>query len=398
MKRLLDKFVKKILDQGLAAENNIMFLGRDADIVSNRPLDDDFSELIGVFDVMNINSLLYVVPAEPYNTIIRCLAENKKGRLKPADCETKTFLHDIPLINNINSHEILDALSQRKAAIVGNNGIVSYGSVSPEQAFISFSSVCFSLFVKFFSDFMFYAENCKKNGIKIDYALAQKYREVISKIPEGFSKESHINSFPPAKEEDVYERILEAGKDLVENSLVDSYFGNISYVYGHNIYISQTGSSMDELENCIDAVPLDGSSSSGITASSELSAHTGIFKKTGKKAIIHGHPKFTVVMSMSCRTAECDLSACYVCRRVRHLDGIPVVSGEIGTGPSGIAKTVPEAMILKNAVILYGHGIFAAGEDNFKTPFELVRKTEKNCREEYFSKINKLLYGIPSLI
>ena len=65
--------------------------------------------------------------------------------------------------------------------------------------------------------------------------------------------------------------MVKTGKELVKQRLVDSYFGNISYVRGETIYISQTGSSMDELEDCIDAVPLDGSSSSGITASSELS-------------------------------------------------------------------------------------------------------------------------------
>ena len=59
--------------------------------------------------------------------------------------------------------------------------------------------------------------------------------------------------------------------------MVDSYFGNISYRDGNTIYISQTGSSLDDLAGCIDPCPVDGSTCAAITASSEYSAHRDIY-------------------------------------------------------------------------------------------------------------------------
>ena len=392
MKRLLDTYTKKIVQQGLAEEGHILFLGLDAELVTNSASPHGNSELIRVFDMMNINSLLYAEPAEPYRSIIDQLCEHAEERLTPSDCETRTFLHDIPLIEKLNAHDIVTALSHRKAAIVRGHGIVSYGTVSPEQAFVSFSSVCFSTFVKFFSDVLFSLEDCRRMKIPCDKKTVQSSLDLISSISSDIlPSEDPLLPGAARNEDDVYAGIIKAGRELVDKRLVDSYFGNISYIYGDTIYISQTGSSLDELTNCIDAVPLDGSSSAGITASSELSAHIGIYRTTGKKAIIHGHPKFTVIQSMSCRQEGCDLSACYrTCSLSRFIGTIPVVSGEIGTGPTGLARTVPAAMQDRNAVIVYGHGIFTVGDDAFREPFNLMRTIERQCRVEYLRKLHQI--------
>ncbi|MDH4230422.1 MAG: class II aldolase/adducin family protein [Nitrospirota bacterium] len=392
MKRLLDKYITKMVRQGLAGEDSIFFLGLDAELESNRPSEAGSTELARVFEMMNINSLLYAEPAEPYRSIICSLTEQGEEKLTPSDCETRTFLHDIPVIEELKASEIFKALSRRKAAIIRGKGIVAHGTVSPEQAFVSFSSACFSAFVKFFTDIMFSLEDCRKKNLPADERTRRSFHDIVSKLPPDGISENPVAPRVPEQEDDVYASIVKTGTALVDNRLVDSYFGNISYVHGNKIYISQTGSSLDELETCIDAVPLDGSSSAGITASSELSAHIGIYRATGKKAIIHGHPKFTVIQSMSCRREGCDLSTCYkTCRIPRFIDGIPVVSGEIGTGPTGLAHTVPEAMAGRNAVIVYGHGIFIAGSDNFSTPFDVMRTVEQKCRKEYFRAMRRLL-------
>ncbi|HYQ48717.1 MAG TPA: class II aldolase/adducin family protein, partial [Thermodesulfovibrionales bacterium] len=297
MKKLIDKYVNKIISQGLAEREHIVLVGLDAEFTANRDLADVAPGLLRVFELMNINSLLYAEPAEPYGSILRCLTARRNGSLVPTDCETRTFLHDIPVIPAFSPESVSAALSHRKAAIVGNKGIISFGTVSPEQAFVSFSSVCFSTFVKFFTDVMYHLDDVAGGCAEKDVALLEAYREISGKVPApvGGCDVAHLS--PPVEVADVYQQITDTGKELVKQRLVDSYFGNISYVFGDTIYISQTGSSMDELEACIDAVPLDGSSSSGITASSELSAHIGIFRNTGRRAIIHGHPKFAVIMS-----------------------------------------------------------------------------------------------------
>jgi len=392
MKKLIDKYEGKITSQGLAEQNNITFLCLDAELTSNRPLTLIDTELIRVFDLMNINSLLYAEPGEPYKSILAYFSDQQETFLVPTDCETRTFLHDIPVIPELSAEAINSALSRRKAAIIGNRGIISCGTVSPEQAFVSFCSVCFSTYVKFFSDVMFHLEDHKAGKTPENNVLLHAYQKIAGMIPSVTRSCTEIPASPPRDEKEVYQQLILTGRELVERKLVDSYFGNISYVFNNTIYISQTGSSLDELETCIDAVPLDGSSSSGITASSELSSHVSVYKRTGKRAIVHGHPKFTVIMSMSCRKEGCDISTCYrSCREQRAVSGIPIVSGEIGTGPTGLVRTVPEAMADSPAVIVFGHGIFSVSDDRFRPALELMQAVEDSCMQEYFKKIQGLI-------
>lgn len=392
MKKLIDTYVSKIVIQGLADPGSITLIGLDAEFTTNRNLSEIDPELFSVFNRMNINTLLYAEPSEPYRSILQYLTLHDSACLVPTDCETRTFLHDIPVIRVLSSDAVAAALSHRKAVIVGNKGIVSYGTVSPEQAFVSFSSVCFSTFVKFFTDVMYHLDDSACGRAPKNYSLLDAYRKISEQVPSALSGCDTVPASPPVDTTEVYRQMVETGKELVRQKLVDSYFGNISYIFGNTIFISQTGSSMDELEACIDAVPLDGSSSSGITASSELSAHISIYRKTGRRAIIHGHPKFTVIMSMSCRKQGCDMSTCYrSCREERSVSGMPVVSGEIGTGPTGLVQTVPSAMAEGRAVIVYGHGIFSSAEDTFRPAFELLQAVEETCRKEYFTKIQALI-------
>ena len=103
----------------------------------------------------------------------------------------------------------------------------------------------------------------------------------------------------PMDEAGIIRAMDEAGKATVAAGLVDSFFGNISFRKDSLIYISQTGSSLDELPGRIDCVPLDGSSTCEITSSSELWAHVKIYELTGDRVILHGHPRFSVIMSMA---------------------------------------------------------------------------------------------------
>lgn len=396
MEKLINKYLRKLGEQGLSDEDKAVLLGLDAEMVSNKPLTGDYLELSKVFDLMNINSLLFAEPSEPYKSIIETLVRNEKIKLVPMDCETRTFLHDIPVVEELTAESIASALSHRKSMIIRNRGIVTYGTVTPEQAFISFSSTCFSTFVKYFIDALMYLEDCRIHSKKPDTRFIEDFM-YINKLIQGSNLFTHRTPLitllkgPPEDEDTVYRMLSQTGREVVRHNLVDSYFGNISFVIGDKIYISQTGSSMDELEGCVDAVPLDGSSSAGITASSELSAHKGIYSKTGKRAILHGHPKFSVIMSMHCLREGCDRALCYKsCKYERDVLGVPVVSGEIGTGPTGLVHTVPPAMKKGKGVIVYGHGVFTAGDDDFIEPFNQLRNIEDTCRREYFKRVIEL--------
>lgn len=394
MRHLIERYIMKLLTQGLAEKDDMVFLAIDADLYSNRPINDHMSELRKVFDLMNINSILFSRPSEPYRSIINVITRGGTDKIMPKDCETRTFFHDIPVIDDITAEAIKWALSRRKAAIIRDKGIVTYGTVSPEQAFVSFSSTCFSTFVKYFYDSLVYFETLESKGLSPNKGYIEDFK-TISRLLQPLPHPEHLMSKKPETEDDVIAMISETGRATVEKRLVDSYFGNISYVFGDKIYISQTGSSMDELEGCIDAVPLNGSSSVGITASSELSAHKNIFYVTGDNALLHGHPKFSVIMSMQCEIKDCphlrDMDYCYrLCREKRYAAGVPVVSGEIGTGPTGLVNTVPEAMKEGKGAIVFGHGVFTSGRDNFQKPFRMLLEIEKMCRKSYFKAIEKM--------
>lgn len=406
MQRLIEKYLNKLQSQGLANKDDAVFLALDAELYSNKPINDDnVLKLSKVFDLMNINTILFSEPAEPYKSIINELVSSiypwklrTVNKIIPMDCETRTFFHDIPVIDDFSPEAIAKALSHRKSAIVKGRGIVTYGIVTSEQAFVSFSSTCFSTFVKYFFDSLMYLEKCHMEMTVPDEAYMSGFNKIVQLLNGARVKYrgSSLMAGPPQNEDDVIKMLSEAGRAVVECRLVDSYFGNISYAYNNKIYISQTGSSMDELESCIDAVPLNGSSSVGITASSELSAHKNIYYETGDNAILHGHPKFSVIMSMRCEEKDCkhylSRDLCHKgCKEKRYVAGVPVVSGEIGTGPTGLMHTVPPAMKEGKGVIVYGHGVFTTGRDSFQRPFEMLMDIENRCREEYFRLISSFL-------
>jgi len=89
----------------------------------------------------------------------------------------------------------------------------------------------------------------------------------------------------------------------------DSFFGNISAFDGSTIYISQTASSSTS-SKATSYRSRDGSSTAGISASSELPAHKAIYLSTDYRTVLHGHPKFSVIMSMHCTEEGCDIEDC----------------------------------------------------------------------------------------
>ncbi len=383
MKQLVDKYVNKLVSAGLAEEGAPLLGGLDAELVWNRS-DPACNELEEVFGALNINSLLFSKPAEPYLSIIEYLAKGADKAIHPNDSETRTFMHDLPVIRDFKSRQITGALKERKSVIIPGYGIVTWGTVSPEQAFIFYSSVCFACFVKFFSDYLTEV----RNGT-VSKEQARVFERVVRQL-------TPLPEEPPVLmhgrfrlEEDVYRAISEAGRATVKHHLVDSFFGNVSFRYNNTLYISQTTSSLDELEGCIDPCPLDDSSCTSITASSEFTAHREVVLRTGMNAVLHGHPKFSVIISMDCEKEDCKFRGqCHTrCPEERFVKDIPIVPGEVGTGPYGLCHTLPPAMEGHRGVIVYGHGLFTVGQSDFNEAFTNLLNIERMCSDEYFHRV-----------
>jgi len=382
MEQLIRKYVDKLVRSGLAEVGAPLLGARDAELLWNRD-DGDRTLLEEVFTGLHISALLFSPPAEPYRTVMDFLARTAlHGIIEPDDTETRTFLHDLPVVTTFAPAEIIRALKNRKCAILPGRGMITYGTVSPEQAFVTFSSACFACFVKFFADYL--------RDVRTGCASPEQqsvFQRAVQHLDQPARLDSALLHGPFRDEATVLTAMEEAGKATVDYRLVDSYFGNISCLFNDILYISQTGSSLDELRGCIDPVPMDGSSCVGITASSELSAHWAIVAQGTHRIVLHGHPKFSVILSLACEEKNCELRGqCHLrCPRQRQVGGIPIVPGEVGTGPYGLCHTVPPALAEHQGVIVYGHGVFTVGKTDFNDAFTALLEIENACRKEYFS-------------
>jgi ribulose-5-phosphate 4-epimerase/fuculose-1-phosphate aldolase len=342
---------------------------------------------------LNCLALCAAQPSLPFTDFLLRRAHAEEVSIIPRDTETRTFLHDIPFIRSSElgddpSEAIAEILGSRKGLIVEGVGIIASGSLTIEQSYINWSSVFHSTFIKYLEDvlqdgFILPGEAEAFAKFRSDWLLPLNADDLI------------FRQGPLADKSDILDEITRVGAYTVQRGLVDSFFGNISYSNGDLIYISQTASSLDELAGCIDPVPFENSSTVGITASSELVAHRSIFETTDCHAILHGHPRFAVVMSMLCEDKDhCSVQDCWKdCRKVRIMGGTPVVAGEIGAG--GIAKNVPPVIGGPGRAIVYGHGVFAIGRTDFKEAFQALVDVENWCREEYFKRFDEF-WGQPA--
>jgi len=386
------KYINKLTADRSADPDHIAFAAQDDVMIS---AGDSVMAAVASDTLARLSCLALCAaqPALPFADLLIRRAAADEHEVIPHDTETRTFLHDIPIIRRSELGEepasvIAACLGSRKGVVVEGIGIIASGSLTVEQAYINWSSVFHSTFIK-------YLEDVLHDGFLLP-GEADAFARFRSEWLLPLSADNlEFRQGPITEKVDILDEITLVGSYTVQRGLVDSFFGNISYSNGDLIYISQTASSLDELAGCIDPVPFENSSTVGITASSELVAHRSIFISTGCRAILHGHPRFAVIMSMICEEkASCLVTDCWRdCSKVRLLGGIPVVAGEIGAG--GIARSVPPVIGEPGCAIVYGHGVFAIGRTDFREAFQSLVDIENWCRAEYFRRIDARLQTPP---
>lgn len=383
------KYTNKLLRDRTAVPESIRFYVLDDEVVTNRA-DEWLPVFTGVFAGLDVTALLFAKTTLPFADLLVERTNRDADRLVPNDSETRVFLHDIPFIRESEwsgkpkttlTETIIRCLKERKAVIIQGLGVVASGGVTVEQAFIGFSSIFHTTFVKYLLDLL-------TEGFRLPHE-----RTVVEEFRQSLPGQQDLSGLrfiagPMMERDTIIKEICRVGRYTVEKGYVDSFFGNISYFDGNTIFISQTTSSLDELEGFIDPVPLDGSSTAGLSASSELPAHRGIYLSSDYHSVLHGHPRFSVIMSMYCEESNCGIEDCNrFCSRDRSVCGVPIVAGETGAG--GLAVSVPLAIKDSGVCIVYGHGIFAAGRKDFRDAFLKMAEVEDRCREEYFRQLKE---------
>jgi ribulose-5-phosphate 4-epimerase/fuculose-1-phosphate aldolase len=385
MRDQIDKYTAKLCADRSALPEAIAFAVKDDILFS---VGEGSLALLAedILNRLNALSVTAIKPSLPFaDFLARRMSENS-DRIIPRDTETRTFLHDIPVIRQeVATNELAElvaqSLSTRKGVIVEGVGIFAVGPLTVEQAYINFSSVFHATFVKYLQDILREGFAFAGEEVMFDQFRREWLRPLTM---DGLS----FRQGPITDSSAIVGEIATVGRYTVRCGLVDSFFGNISLRHGDTIYISQTAASLDELEGCIDPVPMDNSSTTGITASSELLAHRKIYEASDALTVLHGHPRFSVVMSMECEEAGCQVEDCWKeCPTVRYLGDCPVVAGEIGAG--GLAKRVPPVIALKGRAIVYGHGVFTTGSKDFAEAFRAMISVENFCREEFFRRLDR---------
>ena len=384
MRDQISKYTAKLAADRSALAGGIAIAAQDDTLICEG--EAELAQLAGAV-LSRLDSLALVIarPSLPFADVLVARAQPSDKEIVPLDTETRTFLHDIPFLRQAElaadpSLAIARQLNNRKGVIVEGVGIVAVGAITVEQAYVNYSSVFHATFVKYLQDLL--TRGFRLPGERVAF---EEFRRLWMKplAADGLVFRERLGG----DREEILDEMRTVGRYTVERGLVDSFFGNISVRAAGVIYISQTAASLDELAGCIDPVPTDNSSTTGITASSELLAHRKIFEETGARVILHGHPKFSVVMSMLCETTGCSIRDCWKdCPQVRRLGGTPVVAGEIGAG--GLARRVPRVIGATGSAIVYGHGVFTIGANGFGEAFAALVDVENFCRGEYFRRMD----------
>lgn len=405
MDRLIARYAEKLVRAGLCAPGDAALCARD-DAFFTHPADPAHPGVrfaTALAESLGSGAAILLRPSPPYRAAAAHFARaalsgaDGPAAVFPRDCETRTFFHDLPVLpvpgwppTDPRSVSLAAAaLSRRKGVLFADGSMAAPGPMILEQAFVTVSSMCFAVAVAFFSD---YLAGQRLGAITPD--MARTMDTVLAGLP-GLpplpDTAPALAAGPFADAASARRAMARAGRLTVESGLVDSAFGNVSALVDGILLISQTGAALDELEGRIDACPLDDSSCAALTASSEFTAHARIVSETPARVVLHGHPKFSVILSMDCDAENCpERRQCHTsCRACRFVCGTPVVPGEVGCGPRGLARTLPPALHRHTAAMVLGHGVFTVDDTDFNRAFAAMLELEKTCRDEVLERVKK---------
>lgn len=377
---LLRHFLAKLVSEGIAGEGRAALLAQDEPILALGP-PDLVAQGRAILAQNDAAALCLLAAPWPFAEFLQRRSPQATV-IVPRDSETRTFFHEIPVLHgDFDAQKISAALGCRKGVLLEGGIICASGSLTIEQAYVNASSLWHALSIKYLLDIL-------NDGFLLEGEAA-----VFAAFRSSILGEPHSDGLifrPPPLESaaEIEAEMIRVGRYTVERHLVDSFFGNISCRHKDEVFISATASSLDDLNGCIDPVPFDNRTTLGLVASSELAAHQGIYAATDAATILHGHPRFSVALSMLCSEEKsCQIGDCWRdCPRVRYLNNVPIISGEIGAG--GLAKRVPPVIGASGSAIVYGHGVFCIGRKDFAEPFHALVAIERWCRQEYFRRLD----------
>jgi len=152
--------------------------------------------------------------------------------------------------------------------------------------------------------------------------------------------------------------IIDIGRDMFLRGLVSSHAGNISVREGSRVYITRKGGMTSRLSAAdIVEVEMERADDPNILlASSEYIIHRTIYLNTDARAVVHAHPPYATLLSMSGELVPVDVEGGY------HLGRVPVATPHNPTASEEAANAVSELLKTNRVVLVRAHGSFARGE------------------------------------
>ncbi|MCX7634369.1 MAG: class II aldolase/adducin family protein [Syntrophales bacterium] len=384
------RFTGKLLREPLVTAETLLMGVRTADggMVWHGGDEEERNVLAAVMTHLERRSVILAMPAEPYGTMVEALGSAAPGVVYPKDFETRVFLTDLPVAKGDGVDDLCRALTGRRAAIVPGRGVITAVKGDLAMAYILYCAVCFACFVKFCGDLINPYEGGPARPLV--WPALEQVMPVLRAAPP---------KLPPVKAgpfrgEAAVAACAEAGARTVQAGLVNAHFGNVSYRDGGVLFISGKGAPLDELSGRIIAVDLAVRGGAPSAVSTEYPTHRDIVLGTDYRAVLHGHPRFAVILSLACPERDrCDSrDHCHrFCPRDRSIGGVPVVSGEAGGGPLGLQRRVPPVITRCGGVIVHGHGVFTAGREDFREALALLGRIEGQCRQTVLSLLAERL-------
>ena len=109
-------------------------------------------------------------------------------------------------------------------------------------------------------------------------------------------------------------QIIEIGRDMFLRGLVSSHAGNISVRDGSRVYITRKGGMTSRLSPA-DIIEVDMERADDpaiLIASSEYVIHRAIYAATGAAAVVHAHPPYATLLSMSGEIVPVDVEGAII--------------------------------------------------------------------------------------
>jgi len=176
-------------------------------------------------------------------------------------------------------------------------------------------------------------------------------------------------------EKALFKQFSEFGRDLFLRGLISSHAGNMSARSGDRVYITGRGAMLGRLGRT-DIIKLDiGKDDQDIVrrASSEAPVHRAIYRETDARAIVHAHPPYATLLSMTeDNLVPVDWEGSYFFKK------IPVLNPKKKGAAKGLSALISRSMKDHKAILVRGHGSFARG-DTLEEAYMLTSSLEASA-------------------